>query len=108
LRRRFSRSHSQIFLDLKIDAQARTATVNLVEERLQAAERRFGVGNFDLIVIDEAHRSVYRKYKAIFEYFDGLLVGLTATPKNEVDRDTIGYATFRQACPLTLTGSMRP
>ena len=39
-------------------------------------------------MIDEAHRSVYRKYKAIFEYFDSLLVGLTATPKGEVDRDT--------------------
>jgi type I restriction enzyme R subunit len=51
-------------------------------------QRRFGVGHFDLIVIDEAHRSVYRKYKAIFEYFDSLLVGLTATPKGEVDRDT--------------------
>lgn len=54
--------------------------------------RRFGPGHFDLIVIDEAHRSVYRKYKAIFDYFDSLLVGLTATPKDEVDRDT--YALF--------------
>lgn len=54
--------------------------------------RRFGPGHFDLIVIDEAHRSVYRKYKAIFDYFDSLLVGLTATPKDEIDRDT--YALF--------------
>jgi type I restriction enzyme R subunit len=46
-------------------------------------KRRFGVGHFDLVVIDEAHRSVYRKYGAIFDYFDSLLVGLTATPKNE-------------------------
>ena len=51
-------------------------------------QRRFGPGHFDLIVIDEAHRSVYRKYGAIFDYFDALLVGLTATPKDEVDRDT--------------------
>jgi type I restriction enzyme, R subunit len=50
--------------------------------------RRFGVGHFDLIVIDEAHRSVYQKYGAIFDYFDSLLVGLTATPKDEVDRNT--------------------
>ncbi len=42
--------------------------------------RRFGVGYFDLIIIDEAHRSVYQKYRAIFDYFDSLLVGLTATP----------------------------
>ena len=54
--------------------------------------RCFGPGHFDLIVIDEAHRSVYRKYKAIFDYFDSLLVGLTATPKDEIDRDT--YALF--------------
>lgn len=50
--------------------------------------RRFGPGAFDLIVVDEAHRSVYDKYGAIFDYFDALLVGLTATPKEEVDRNT--------------------
>ena len=62
-------------------------------------ERRFGVGHFDLIVIDEAHRSVYRKYKAIFEYFDSLLVGLTATPKGEVDRDTYRLFDLRDRRP---------
>lgn len=50
--------------------------------------RTFGPGHFDLIVIDEAHRSVYQKYGAIFDWFDSLLVGLTATPKDEVDRNT--------------------
>lgn len=50
--------------------------------------RRFGPGYFDLIVIDEAHRSVYQKYGAIFEYFDAHVVGLTATPKDEVDHNT--------------------
>ncbi|MCL3862048.1 DEAD/DEAH box helicase family protein [Actinotalea sp. K2] len=52
------------------------------------AGRRFGPGYFDLIVIDEAHRSVYQKYGAIFTWFDSLLVGLTATPKDEVDHNT--------------------
>ncbi|MFA0520166.1 DEAD/DEAH box helicase family protein, partial [Vibrio sp. 10N.222.55.E8] len=42
-----------------------------------ADERPFGVGHFDLIIVDEAHRSVYSKYRQIFEYFDGFLVGLT-------------------------------
>lgn len=51
-------------------------------------QRRFGSGYFDLIVIDEAHRSVYQKYGAIFEYFDAPLVGLTATPKDEVEHNT--------------------
>jgi len=51
-------------------------------------EVRFGVGHFDLVIIDEAHRSVYQKYGAIFRYFDSLLVGLTATPRDEVDKNT--------------------
>lgn len=50
--------------------------------------RKFGPGYFDLVVIDEAHRSVYQKFGAIFTYFDALLVGLTATPKDEIDRNT--------------------
>jgi type I restriction enzyme R subunit len=57
-------------------------------EAMDGAQRRYGVGHFDLIVIDEAHRSVYQKYGAIFRYFDSYLVGLTATPRDEVDRDT--------------------
>lgn len=52
------------------------------------AERRFGVGHFDMVVIDEAHRSVFKKYEAIFDYFDSLLVGLTATPREEISRNT--------------------
>lgn len=49
---------------------------------------RFGVGHFDLVAIDEAHRSVYQKYQAIFDYFDSLLIGLTATPRDQVDKNT--------------------
>ncbi len=56
-------------------------------------EKAFSVGRFDLIIIDEAHRSIFGKYSAIFNYFDGLLVGLTATPRDEVDRST--YETFQ-------------
>ena len=51
-------------------------------------EKRFGPGYFDLIIIDEAHRSVYQKYGAIFAYFDSLLIGLTATPKDDVSHNT--------------------
>ncbi|MFY8285045.1 DEAD/DEAH box helicase family protein [Pseudoalteromonas sp. SSMSWG5] len=50
--------------------------------------RLFGVGHFDLVIVDEAHRSVYKKYRYIFDYFDGLLLGLTATPKSEIDKNT--------------------
>lgn len=62
-------------------------------------QRRFGVGHFDLIIIDEAHRSVYQKYRAIFEYFDSLLVGLTATPKDEIDHNTYGLFDLESGVP---------
>ncbi|MCJ8288456.1 MAG: DEAD/DEAH box helicase family protein [Crocinitomicaceae bacterium] len=51
-------------------------------------ERFYGVGHFDVIFVDEAHRSVYQKYKAIFDYFDALVVGLTATPKKDIAHNT--------------------
>ena len=62
-------------------------------------QRKFGIGHFDLIVIDEAHRSVYQKYRAIFEYFDALLVGLTATPKDEIDRNTYSLFNLEAGAP---------
>ena len=62
-------------------------------------ESRFGVGHFDLVIIDEAHRSVYQKYKEIFRYFDSLLVGLTATPREQVDRNTYELFDLEQGVP---------
>ncbi|MFQ1885493.1 DEAD/DEAH box helicase family protein [Aeromonas veronii] len=64
-----------------------------------ADERPFGVGHFDLIVVDEAHRSVYSKYQQIFEYFDGYLLGLTATPKDEVEKDTYSIFDLQKGMP---------
>jgi len=77
--------------------------MGLIDE-MKGASRRFGPGHFDLIVIDEAHRSVYRKYKAIFDYFDSLLVGLTATPKDEVDRDTYSLFDLERGVPTDAYG----
>lgn len=51
-------------------------------------DKKFTIGKFDLIIIDEAHRSVFGRYGAIFNYFDSLLIGLTATPRDEIDRST--------------------
>jgi len=62
--------------------------MNRIDGMLAGDQRFYGVGHFDLIIIDEAHRSIYQKYKAIFDYFDAMLVGLTATPKTEVDHNT--------------------
>ena len=64
--------------------------MNKIDGLRDEDQRFYGVGHFDLIIIDEAHRSVYQKYKAIFAYFDAMLIGLTATPKAEVDHNTYG------------------
>lgn len=58
--------------------------INLID----CEEKKFGVAKFDLIIVDECHRSVYNKYGAIFNYFDSLLIGLTATPREQVDSST--------------------
>ena len=60
---------------------------------------RFGVGHFDLIIIDEAHRSVYQRYREIFRYFDCLLVGLTATPREQVDKNTYELFDLEEGVP---------
>jgi type I restriction enzyme R subunit len=77
--------------------------MGLIDEAFDG-QRRFGVGHFDLIVIDEAHRSVYQKYRAIFEYFDSLLVGLTATPKDEIDKNTYGLFDLETGVPTDAYG----
>ena len=55
---------------------------------IDAEEKDFSIGRFDLIILDEAHRSIFGKYTAIFDYFDSFLVGLTATPRDEVEKST--------------------
>lgn len=77
--------------------------LRLIDETREG-QRRFGVGHFDLVIIDEAHRSVYQKYRAIFEYFDALLVGLTATPKDEVDRNTYSLFELETGVPTDVYG----
>lgn len=62
--------------------------INRNNGRTNETQRFFSPGHFDLVIVDEAHRSIYKKYRALFEYFDSLLVGLTATPRTEVHRDT--------------------
>lgn len=62
--------------------------MGLIDRSRDEEARFYGVGHFDLIIIDEAHRSIYKKYQAIFEYFDALFLGLTATPKNNIDKNT--------------------
>ena len=62
--------------------------MNKIDNLKDDSKRFYGVGHFDVIIIDEAHRSVYQKYGAIFDYFDAILIGLTATPKKDIDHNT--------------------
>ncbi len=61
---------------------------NCIDNAKDDDGRLFTSGHFDLLICDEAHRSIYNKYKDIFNYFDAPLVGLTATPKDEIDKNT--------------------
>lgn len=67
--------------------------LNAIDETKSKDGRRlFTPAHFDLIIVDESHRSIYKKYQDIFQYFDAMLLGLTATPKDEIDKNT--YSVF--------------
>lgn len=80
----------ELSAELKKDYNARLmfCTYQTMINYIDAEDKRFTTGRFDLIIIDEAHRSIFNRYGSIFKYFDSLLVGLTATPKDEVDANT--------------------
>ncbi len=61
---------------------------NVIDSAADEEGKLFTCGHFDLLICDEAHRSIYNKYRDIFNYFDAPLVGLTATPKDEIDKNT--------------------
>lgn len=74
--------------------------MNAIDDtKAKDGKRLFTCGHFDLIIVDESHRSIYKKYKAIFDYFDAYLIGLTATPKDEVDKNTYGIFDMENGVP---------
>ena len=85
--------------DVDVSARILFSTYQTMIGHLDKDAKTFSLGRFDLIIIDEAHRSVFGKYGAIFEYFDGLLLGLTATPRDEVDRSTYDLFGMEQGEP---------
>ena len=73
---------------------------NCIDTVQDEEERRlFTPGHFDLVICDEAHRSIYNKYRDIFNYFDAPLVGLTATPKDEIDKNTYEIFELQSGIP---------
>ena len=74
--------------------------LNAIDDmKAKDGQRMFTPAHFDLIIIDESHRSIFKKYRAIFEYFDAIMVGLTATPKTDVDRNTYDFFEMEHGGP---------
>ncbi len=93
----------ELIADARVLVSTYPTMLRLIDET-KDDKRTFTVGHFDLVIIDEAHRSVYQKYRAIFEYFDSYLVGLTATPKDEVDHNTYGLFELEDGVPTDAYG----
>ncbi|MGI6501656.1 MAG: DEAD/DEAH box helicase family protein [Anaerostipes sp.] len=73
--------------------------INLIDDAKDEDGKVFSCGHFDLVICDEAHRSIYNKYRDIFTYFDAPLVGLTATPKDEIDKNTYSIFELESGVP---------
>lgn len=74
--------------------------LNAIDDmKAKDGQRMFTPAHFDLIIIDESHRSIFKKYRTIFEYFDAIMVGLTATPKTDVDRNTYDFFEMEHGVP---------
>ncbi|MBR6561233.1 MAG: DEAD/DEAH box helicase family protein, partial [Alistipes sp.] len=82
-----------------MNAKITFSTYQTMINFIDTDEKPFSVGRFDLIIIDEAHRSIFGKYGAIFNYFDAMLIGLTATPRDEVDKSTYDIFEMEQGSP---------
>lgn len=81
------------------DARLIFSTYQTMIGLIDTEQKEFSVGHFDLIIIDEAHRSIFGKYGAIFEYFDSLIVGLTATPREDIERSTFDFMNLEDREP---------
>ena len=91
---------SDIPEDSRIIFSTYQTMINAIDSaKNKSGNKLFTPGHFDLIIIDEAHRSIYKKYQAIFDYFDGLLVGLTATPRDDVDKNTYRFFEIENGVP---------
>lgn len=73
--------------------------MNCIDTVRDEEGKLFTCGHFDLVICDEAHRSIYNKYRDIFNYFDAPLVGLTATPKDEIDKNTYDIFELQSGVP---------
>lgn len=85
--------------DRDLNARIMFSTYQTMINYIDTDSKEFSVGRFDLVIIDEAHRSVFGKYGAIFNYFDCMLVGLTATPREDVEKSTYELLGLEEGYP---------
>lgn len=85
--------------EVDVNARILFSTYQTMINKIDGKTREFSIGRFDLIIIDEAHRSIFNKYRAIFTYFDSLLIGLTATPREEIERSTYSIFDLEEGVP---------
>jgi type I restriction enzyme R subunit len=83
--------------DRRIYVATYPTMLNIIQDEDQTLSPYF----FDLIIVDESHRSIYYTYGELLRYFDTLMVGLTATPTDTIDHNTFkifgcenGHPTF--------------
>lgn len=74
--------------------------MNAIDEtKGKEGHKLFTPAHFDLIIVDESHRSIYKKYQDIFNYFDAMILGMTATPKDGIDKNTYHVFDLERGVP---------
>lgn len=74
----------EIATDRRIYVSTYPTMLNIIRSEEKSLSPHF----FDLIVVDESHRSIYNTYQEILDYFNTITLGLTATPTDVIDHNT--------------------
>lgn len=85
--------------EIATDRRVYTATYPTMLNIIQDTDCKLSSHFFDMIVADESHRSIYNVYKNIFDYFDAIQLGLTATPKDAVEHNTFSLFNCEDGIP---------
>ncbi|MBD3268445.1 type I restriction endonuclease subunit R, partial [bacterium] len=96
----FPEETKQTIIAGKVNRDARLYSSTI--QTMMKCYRDFSPGDFDVIISDEAHRSIYHKWKDVFTYFDAVQIGLTATPANIIDRDTYRFFGCENGVPTSM------
>lgn len=86
---------STISKDRRLYISTYPTMLNIIKDEDQVLSSHF----FDLIIIDESHRSIYNSYGDILNYFDAIKLGLTATPTNVIDHNTFNLFDCEDGLP---------